>query len=84
MSPTIARKVLGTGVVIRGAMVAMGPLGIDRARLDWAETDRNPFFCPDPGAVPVPGLSPAAVALTALAAVALAGLGRRGAGRRRG
>ncbi|MFC4170009.1 chorismate synthase [Teichococcus aestuarii] len=48
----IARKVLGTGVVIRGAMVAMGPLGIDRARLDWAETDRNPFFCPDPGAVP--------------------------------
>ncbi|GAD24499.1 kelch repeat-containing protein [Acidovorax sp. MR-S7] len=39
---------------------------------------------PGPGAVPVPGLSPAAVALTALAAAALAGLGRRGAGRRRG
>ncbi|PHK95106.1 chorismate synthase [Pseudoroseomonas rhizosphaerae] len=48
----IARKVLGAGVSIRGAMVAMGPLGIDRARLDWAETDRNPFFCPDPTAVP--------------------------------
>lgn len=48
----IARKVLGAGVSIRGAMVAMGPLGIDRARLDWAETDRNPFFCPDPAAVP--------------------------------
>lgn len=49
----IARKVLGTGVIIRGAMVAMGPLGIDRARLDWAQVDENPFFCPDPAAVPV-------------------------------
>ncbi|MCQ4158873.1 chorismate synthase [Roseomonas sp. GC11] len=49
----IARKVLGDGILLRGAMVAMGPLGIDRARFDWAETDRNPFFCPDPGAVPL-------------------------------
>jgi len=49
----IARKVLGAGVSIRGAMVAMGPLGIERARFDWAEVERNPFFCPDPGAVPV-------------------------------
>ncbi|HWX46843.1 MAG TPA: chorismate synthase [Roseomonas sp.] len=49
----IARKVLGAGVTIRGAMVAMGPLGIERARFDWAEVERNPFFCPDPGAVPV-------------------------------
>ncbi len=37
---------------------------------------------PGPGAVPVPGLSPAAVALTALAAAALACLGRKGARRR--
>jgi len=48
----IARKVLGEAVVIRGAMVGMGPLGIDRSRFSWAEVDRNPFFCPDPGAVP--------------------------------
>ncbi|MDE2318937.1 MAG: chorismate synthase [Rhodospirillales bacterium] len=43
----IARKVLGPGVVIRGAMVAMGAHGIDRARWDWTQVDENPFFCPD-------------------------------------
>jgi chorismate synthase len=26
----------------------MGPHKIDRARFDWAEVDRNPFFCADP------------------------------------
>jgi chorismate synthase len=46
----VARKVLGAGVLIRGALVQMGPHGIDRARWDWAETDRNPFFCPDAAA----------------------------------
>ena len=43
----IARKVLGPAVVIRGAMVAMGPHPIAPARWDWAEVDQNPFFCPD-------------------------------------
>ncbi len=43
----IARKVLGDRVKIRGAMVALGAHGIERARWDWAEIDRNPFFCPD-------------------------------------
>jgi chorismate synthase len=42
----IARKLL-PGVTIRGALVQMGPHRIDRARFDWAEVDRNPFFCPD-------------------------------------
>jgi chorismate synthase len=46
----IARKVLGEGVKIRGAMVALGAHGIDRARWDWAAIDQNPFFCPDPQA----------------------------------
>lgn len=46
----IARKILGDGVKIRGAMVALGAHGIERARWDWAEIDRNPFFCPDPQA----------------------------------
>jgi chorismate synthase len=46
----IARKVLGEDVKIRGAMVALGAHGIERARWDWAEIDRNPFFCPDPQA----------------------------------
>ena len=43
----IARKILGDGVKIRGAMVALGTHGIERARWDWAEIDQNPFFCPD-------------------------------------
>ena len=42
----IARKLL-PNITIRGALVQMGPHRIDRARFDWAETDRNPFFCPD-------------------------------------
>ena len=43
----IARKVLGAGVVIRGALVQMGPHRIDRTRWDWGAVDENPFFCPD-------------------------------------
>jgi chorismate synthase len=43
----IARKVLGEKVVIRGALVRMGPHDIDRDSWDWAETGKNPFFCPD-------------------------------------
>lgn len=44
----IARLILGSGMTIRGAMVQMGPHQVDRSRWDWDETDRNPFFCPDP------------------------------------
>ncbi|HQT86657.1 MAG: chorismate synthase [Acidiphilium sp. 37-64-53] len=44
----IARKILGDGIIIRGALVQMGPHGIDRSRFDDAEIDRNDFFCPDP------------------------------------
>ena len=44
----IARLVLGSGVQIRGAVVQLGPHAIDRARWDWDEIPRNPFFCPDP------------------------------------
>jgi chorismate synthase len=46
----VARKVLGTDVRIRGALVQMGPHRIDRAQWDWAETAANPFFCPDAAA----------------------------------
>ncbi|MFZ1964898.1 MAG: chorismate synthase [Roseiarcus sp.] len=42
----IARKV-APGVRIRGALVQIGKLKIDRARWDWDEVARNPFFCPD-------------------------------------
>jgi len=43
----VARKVLGADVVIRGAVIQLGPHRIDRSRFDWAETEKNPFFCPD-------------------------------------
>jgi chorismate synthase len=42
----IARKII-PGVTIKGALVQMGPHGIDRANWDWSEVDRNPFFTPD-------------------------------------
>jgi chorismate synthase len=43
----VARKVLGPEVVIRGALCQLGPHRVDRSRWDWAETERNPFWCPD-------------------------------------
>jgi chorismate synthase len=46
----IARKVL-SGVTIRGALVQMGPLRVDRSRWNWDIVGDNPFFCPDPGMV---------------------------------
>jgi len=51
----IARKILSeildTPVNIRGAMVQMGPMGIERANWDWDAVDNNPFGCPDAAAV---------------------------------
>jgi chorismate synthase len=44
----VARKVLGEGVRIRGALVQIGAHLIDRTRWDWDQVDNNPFFCPDP------------------------------------
>ncbi|MGE0628899.1 MAG: chorismate synthase [Hyphomicrobiaceae bacterium] len=46
----IARKLLD-GVTIRGAMIQIGSLKIDRRRWDWAQVDGNPFFCPDKDSV---------------------------------
>ena len=48
----VARKVLGPGVTVRGALVQIGPHQIDRERWDWAEVERNPFFSPDAEIVP--------------------------------
>lgn len=42
----IARKVV-PGMVVRGALVQMGPHKIDRGNWDWDEVGNNPFFCPD-------------------------------------
>jgi chorismate synthase len=42
----IARKIV-PGLRVRGALVQMGTLTIDRANWDWDAVDANPFFCPD-------------------------------------
>ncbi len=46
----VARLVLGSAVQVRGALVQLGTDRIDPDRWDWAEVERNPFFCPDAGA----------------------------------
>src|SRR5471030_1050706 len=43
----IARKILGDGVAIRGAVVQLGSQKIDRSKWDWAAIADNPFWCPD-------------------------------------
>ncbi|HAK64238.1 MAG TPA: chorismate synthase, partial [Alphaproteobacteria bacterium] len=43
----IARLVLGKKINIRGALVQMGPHGVDRRNWNWDETENNPFWCPD-------------------------------------
>jgi chorismate synthase len=42
----IARKVV-PGMVVRGALVQMGPHKVNRDNWDWDETGNNPFFAPD-------------------------------------
>jgi chorismate synthase len=42
----VARAVIPE-VRVRAYLVELGGVGIDRARFDDAEIDRNPFFCPD-------------------------------------
>ena len=46
----IARKIV-PGMSVRGALVSIGEIAIDRARWNWNEVDRNPFFAPDPDIV---------------------------------
>ena len=42
----VARRII-PHVLIRGALVQIGPHKINRANWDWNEVDNNPFFCPD-------------------------------------
>ena len=49
----VARKILGADVIVRAALVQVGEVKIDRSRWDWAQTNENPFWCPDPETVPV-------------------------------
>lgn len=47
----LARKVLA-GVKIRGALVQIGKMAINRENWNWDSINDNPFFCPDPDSVP--------------------------------
>jgi chorismate synthase len=42
----VARKIV-PHMKVRGALVQMGEIKIDRNAWDWDEIARNPFFCPD-------------------------------------
>ena len=42
----VARKIVPS-MKVRGALVQMGEIEIDRNAWDWDEISRNPFFCPD-------------------------------------
>ncbi len=42
-----AIRALAPNLEIKGYMVQMGPRKIDRARFDWDEIKRNPFWTPD-------------------------------------
>jgi chorismate synthase len=46
----IARKIV-PGMSVRGALIGIGEIDVDRSRWDWQEVDRNPFFSPDRGVV---------------------------------
>jgi chorismate synthase len=46
----IARKILGDGVTLQGALIQVGADRVERAAWDWNEVERNPFWCPDAGA----------------------------------
>jgi len=42
----VARKIV-PGLMVRGALVQIGPHSIERANWDWEQVGQNPFFCPD-------------------------------------
>ena len=43
----IARKVLGDGIKIQGAVIQIGEKIVDGNNWDWDEVNNNPFWCPD-------------------------------------
>jgi chorismate synthase len=47
----VARMVLGAGIVIRGAVVQIGPHAINRDKWGWDVVEQNPFWCPDAASV---------------------------------
>lgn len=48
----ILQSLIAKPVSIRGALIQIGDLQIDRSQWDWAQIGRNPFFSPDAAIVP--------------------------------
>jgi chorismate synthase len=46
----VARRILGDGITIRGALIQIGADRIDRANWNRNEVENNPFWCPDTAA----------------------------------
>ena len=44
---SVARKVLGDGITIRGALAQVGPHKAPRDEWDWEAVEQNPFWCPN-------------------------------------
>ena len=44
---SVARKVLGNGITIRGALAQVGPHKAPRDEWDWEAVEQNPFWCPN-------------------------------------
>ena len=49
----IARKVLGSSIKLRGAVIQIGPHAIDPKKFKWTNVSKNPFFGPDSDAAKV-------------------------------
>lgn len=43
----VARKILGSKIKIRGALIQIGSHAVVDKNWDWKEVDNNAFFCPD-------------------------------------
>ena len=43
----IARKILGSDITFRGAVIQIGEHMVDGENWDWTEVANNPFWCPD-------------------------------------
>ena len=48
----IARKILGPEIQVRGALIQMGELHVNRDNWNWSQVEENPFFLADAEAVP--------------------------------
>ena len=47
----VGRRVLGEDIVIRGAVIQIGSVKVNRDHWNWEEVSNNPFWCPDKSVV---------------------------------